>query len=230
LDDLVDLFIEREVIGVDGVEHDLGDVDELVRSRAFGLGERVDLGLLHRGDATKRSQDRPVGERWRPVDEVAVRDLAVITRRQEQVFAALAHPMTRGETTPADRRPRRIATSDAPGTALRNTSMPRIKSRASYAFATVPWSGRPSKKSSAPNGDSTRLGDDSDAIASRNRPSPTDGSDDTACSFARDDHRPMLVQLRANRHHPQRVTRARTRTGTPPRVRPPSQRGTRVTR
>jgi hypothetical protein len=54
LDDLVDLFIEREVIGVDGVEHDLGDVDELVRSRAFGLGERVDLGLLHRGDATKR--------------------------------------------------------------------------------------------------------------------------------------------------------------------------------
>ena len=40
-------------------------------------------------------------------------------------------PMIRAEVTPADRSPFRIATSDAPGTALRNTSIPRIRSSAS---------------------------------------------------------------------------------------------------
>ena len=41
------------------------------------------------------------------------------------------YPMTCGEVIPTDRSPRRIATSDAPGTALRNTSIPRIRSSAS---------------------------------------------------------------------------------------------------
>ena len=40
-------------------------------------------------------------------------------------------PTMCGDVIPADRRPRRIATSEAPGMALRNTSMPRIRSSAS---------------------------------------------------------------------------------------------------
>jgi hypothetical protein len=39
--------------------------------------------------------------------------------------------MTCGVLIPIDRIPRRIATSDAPGTPLRNTSIPRIRSSAS---------------------------------------------------------------------------------------------------
>jgi hypothetical protein len=115
-------------------------------------------------------------------------------RNNDREFAlGSVNPTTRGDTTPADRKPRRIATSDAPGTALRNTSMPLIKSSASYAFATVAGSGTPSKKSSAPNGESTRSGDDSDTIASRNRSPAVTSSDAIACSFARNDHRPMLA-------------------------------------
>jgi len=40
-------------------------------------------------------------------------------------------PIRRGESTPTDRNPFRNPTSDAPGTALRNTSIPRIRSSAS---------------------------------------------------------------------------------------------------
>ncbi len=75
-------------------------------------------------------------------------------------------PMIRDEVTPADRRPFRIATSDAPGTALRKASIPRIRSNASYTRVTVSGRGTPSKKSSCPKGDSIESFDDNPAMAS----------------------------------------------------------------
>jgi hypothetical protein len=56
---------------------------------------------------------------------------------------------------PIERKPRRNATRDAAGIQLRNASIPRIRSNASYAVATVPGNGTPSKKRSVPNGDSS---------------------------------------------------------------------------
>jgi hypothetical protein len=53
-------------------------------------------------------------------------------RNSDPEFArGSVYPMTCGDAIPADRNPRRIATSDAPGIELRNTSIPRIKSSAS---------------------------------------------------------------------------------------------------
>ncbi len=40
-------------------------------------------------------------------------------------------PIRPGAVAPTDRRPLRKATKDAPGTAFRNTSMPRMRSSAS---------------------------------------------------------------------------------------------------
>ena len=55
---------------------------------ADGLRERVDPGLLHRGDAAQRAQDHPVGERGAPVGEVAVGEVAVVPGRHEEILPA----------------------------------------------------------------------------------------------------------------------------------------------
>ena len=187
-----------------GVHHHLREVDELV-VRCGCLREGVDPGLFHGGDAAQGAEDHPVGERRAPVGEVAVRQVAVVAGRHEEIFAAGALVGTRdahvrdvaepevvddaqrlrrcldhrrtprlevkeccavggfgvrgeeealrvgswlGDADDPGRgdarrpRPRRIATNDAPGTALRNTSMPRIRSSASYALDTCPAWGR----------------------------------------------------------------------------------------
>ena len=54
-----------------------------------------------------------------------------VRKRLFELARGSVMPMTRAEVTPTDRSPRRIDTSDAPGIALRKTSMPRIRSRAS---------------------------------------------------------------------------------------------------
>ena len=90
LHELVELLVEAEVVGVDGVEAELGPVQPLVVPRSVGLDQRVDPGLLHVGHAAKGPQHDPVGRGRAAVGEVAVRDLLLVAGRQEQVAATLA--------------------------------------------------------------------------------------------------------------------------------------------
>ena len=89
-----------------------------------------------------------------------------VRKRPFELARGSVIPMVRAEVTPADRSPLRIATSDAPGTALRNTSTPRIRSSAAYTLVTVSGRGTPSKKSSCPKGDSMVSLVDNPAMAS----------------------------------------------------------------
>jgi hypothetical protein len=53
LDERIDLLEEGEVVGMHGVEVELGDVDELRRRRILRGRERIDAGLLYGRDATE---------------------------------------------------------------------------------------------------------------------------------------------------------------------------------
>src|SRR5512133_611511 len=61
-------------------------------------------------------------------------------------------------STPADRKPRRMAVSETPGIAPRNACTPCWKSRLSYNKAAVSSDGAPSSNSSVPSLDSTVSG------------------------------------------------------------------------
>jgi hypothetical protein len=55
LDEHVDLVEVRDVVGVHGVEVELGEVDELGRRRVGRLRQRVHLRLLHRRYPSQRT-------------------------------------------------------------------------------------------------------------------------------------------------------------------------------
>ena len=90
LNDGVDLFEEREVVGVDAVERRRGEVDETSHGRRVRRGEWVDARGEERVQSVQRADDDPVRVRRRPEHEVALGHLPVMVGRQEQVLAALA--------------------------------------------------------------------------------------------------------------------------------------------
>jgi hypothetical protein len=67
-------------------------------------------------------------------------------------------PIRLAPVRPILRNPLRMATSDAPGTQLRNTSTPRAKSNASYNRPTDSEVGTPSTNSNTPRGVSSWAG------------------------------------------------------------------------
>jgi hypothetical protein len=68
LDKVVDLLIEPDVVGMHGVEVELGPVDPLVGRRILGLGQGVDRGVLHVGHAAHADgvQPAPQGDQVCP--------------------------------------------------------------------------------------------------------------------------------------------------------------------
>ena len=90
LEKFVEFLEEGEIIGMDGVEHHVGDVDELIVVRGARLGQRVDAACFDAGNAGQSAEDDPVGERRTAIDVVAVGQVSVIVGWYEQVFAAFA--------------------------------------------------------------------------------------------------------------------------------------------
>ncbi len=96
-DDFGDLGVEGEVVGVDGVERLAGSADEFHCRRVAGLGPRIDLqtvlevlGRRIRFTVDQQAtEDEHVHRTRGPADEVAVRYLAVVVGRHDQVLPAL---------------------------------------------------------------------------------------------------------------------------------------------
>ena len=97
LDHRVDLLIERDVVGVDGVEGTTREVDELRGGRIItlrqGVNPRVCLEVGHRrlrvAVLEEAAPDQPVAEGARGEGVVALGHLALVARRQDQELAAL---------------------------------------------------------------------------------------------------------------------------------------------
>lgn len=75
---------------MDGVEVRVREVDEALLGRVRRRGERVDPRPEQALLTAQRSHQHPGGEGRRPRDEVSVGDVAVVTRRQEEVLAPVS--------------------------------------------------------------------------------------------------------------------------------------------
>ena len=99
LDDVIELLVELEIVGVDRVERHLRPVDELHLRRVARLAERIDLDALaeHLRSRVRlavheeAAKSQEVHIRWRLRDEIAAfRQLALVAGWDDQILAALA--------------------------------------------------------------------------------------------------------------------------------------------
>ena len=101
LDEGVDLVVERVVVGVDGVEVPVADLEVGHLGWVVGLRQRVDAGPGDVVDAAEGAHDQPVREGRGAQDGVAVGLRAVVARREQHV-PATGTPVGSGEAEVAD--------------------------------------------------------------------------------------------------------------------------------